>query len=133
VQDLKRKYTTRGGAVHTSDTTNAFAFDVVGKLAGSATRSHLETETNVLDLHKGIYDALFLGLCMGHYPGSNETLYQSIHTRLARVVRNGEMGSPSFSSGVLIMWKSAPRRWKRRDSAPNGGLVPRTGFHTFCR
>lgn len=64
-----RKHSESGNTVNMSDWTNALAFDVVGELAYGSKLGHLETETDVMGLRKGIYDGFFIMANFGHFPG----------------------------------------------------------------
>ncbi|KAH0840426.1 pisatin demethylase [Fonsecaea pedrosoi] len=55
-----------GRSVNMSDFTNALAFDVVGELAYSEPMGHLETETDVMDLRKIIFNGFFVMGNLGH-------------------------------------------------------------------
>jgi hypothetical protein len=49
--------------------TNAFAFDVIGELGYGTHLGMLETETDVNNLRRDIFDVFKLLSCMGHFPG----------------------------------------------------------------
>lgn len=63
-----------GEIVNMSNWTNALAFDVVGELAYGAKLGHLETETDVMGIRKGIFDGFFLMATMGHFPGQSHLI-----------------------------------------------------------
>ncbi|KAK5057604.1 hypothetical protein LTR84_011604 [Exophiala bonariae] len=58
-----------GKAVNMSEWTNAFAFDVIGQLAYGSPLGHLDTESDVMELRKNIFNLFFLAANMGHYSG----------------------------------------------------------------
>lgn len=55
-----------GRSVNMSDFTNALAFDVVGELAYGEPMGHIETESDVMDLRKTIFNGFFLMGNVGH-------------------------------------------------------------------
>ena len=73
-----KKHALAGHVVNMSDWTNAFAFDVVGELAYGSSLGHLETQSDVLDLRKNIYQLFYFSSCMGHYVGQTKWLTNPI-------------------------------------------------------
>lgn len=55
-----------GRSVNMSEFTNALAFDVVGELAYGEPMGHLETETDVMDLRRIIFNGFFVMGNLGH-------------------------------------------------------------------
>lgn len=73
LQQLK-KHADLGEDVDMSTWTNAFAFDVVGELAYGEAFGHLQTETDVMDIRKGILTVFKLSANMGHYWGQGRLI-----------------------------------------------------------
>lgn len=68
LQQLK-KHADLGETVDMATWTNAFAFDVVGELGYGEAFGHLQTETDVMDLRKGILTVFKVSANLGHYWG----------------------------------------------------------------
>jgi len=64
-----KKHANLTGQVDMAIWTNAFAFDVVGELGYGQKLGHLETETDVGALRKGIFGVFKLLSNLGHFPG----------------------------------------------------------------
>ena len=63
-----RAYGTSGTELDMSSWSNALALDAIGELAYGEHFGHLETETDVMDLHKNLYTGFQLMSTLGHFP-----------------------------------------------------------------
>ncbi|GAB7349172.1 hypothetical protein MBLNU459_g8107t1 [Dothideomycetes sp. NU459] len=79
LQQLK-KHADLGETVNMSNWTNAFAFDVVGELAYGEALGHLQTETDVMDVRKGIFTVFKMSSNLGHIPGQNRLVNNPFNT-----------------------------------------------------
>ncbi|KAJ9605739.1 hypothetical protein H2200_009588 [Cladophialophora chaetospira] len=89
-----RKYAEVGENVDMASWTSALAFDVVGELAYGSKLGHLETESDVMGIRKGIYFGIFASANLGHYPGQARLLNNKLMTSLLEF-----LGKPNLFLG----------------------------------
>lgn len=113
-----------GHIVDMANWTNAFAFDVVGELAYGQQLGQLETETDVNDLRKTIFNGFYLLSNLGHYPGQNRVVMHPFVTKVAKLFGH----PPAFGTFQTWTAKKVEQRMGTLESNDREDLLAH-----FCR
>lgn len=108
------KHAEGGTTVDMAKWTNALAFDIVGELGFGAPLGHLESESDVNDLRKSIFELFFWSANLGHYWGKMLWIANPVTTAV-----RGLFGYENFLAG-LQSW-NVKRVRERYDDFHNSG------------